>query len=656
MGYTYGAGPQHVVTDKSGNILDGIHLEVWTAKNGTQITALEDLNGTLLPGYVTTDDEGRYRFAIDSDTYPTVWIRDPEGDWWQIEADQLADQMVESIQIVNQIEAMVEGTPQNAFYLGLLPEDQGAAAANTTLINQALVDGNVYLPCGTWYFNDSIRIPSGRSLTGGGINCTFLKAVDGTRRNRPVVTNKSNTLTAHTNPDRYIRISGMSIDANGTNRDASQDPTAVNEASCGIQIACAEYVLIENVYATNGSHSFDIAASMYADVDPVTYPPGPSRWIVVRNCIAGSSEDDAFTTHGSQYLWFTDCAAYNEEGVPRNSYSNGIEIDDASLDVNIINFHAYKFHAGVQIKSHADYPPARRVNVIGAVADSCETGFDIWWNNLNTVDPDTLPDYAIAADVTLRNCRAVNLQDLGNATSYRPALRIRSYNHVHVEDFVMQDSPGSHVIMEYGCSHVDIDGLVSENCWTEPYDATLGLVNAYGDVGENIRINNIQVRGNYPIAGPVVRISQPTIKNLTVSRIHGNGDGTYAAVQLARWDDGWHVEDVIGTGHKADIEILDDTGRAGLYTRRVGDWLPSGVHAAADLAATYPAGESWTPIKSDEATAGGWPSAGLIHTIVSDGTAFQYFYAASTTAPQIQYRVGDATGWGAWQAIGLTAA
>lgn len=367
------------------------------------------------------------------------------------------------------------------------------AAANLALINAALMAGNVVLPPGTVWVNDAVRVPSYRTLSGAGMGRTWLKMIDGVASNTPVVTNLSNLNVPRTVPDVQLRIADLSIDGNRKKRNS--DPQ-VNENGCALRLSCVEHALVERVYAVNGTHSFDAAASVYMDgslalSDPNKRPPGPSRWVTFRDCVAGGSDDDAFTTHDSQYISYINCRAINHESKPRDGASNGFEIDDGSQDVLIEGCYAYGFRYGVEVKGHAQNIPARRVGVLNTTADSCDYGFGIFWDSYAT-DP-TLP-----TDVWLKGCQSINNRDVmgydaGFGYSYHNSITIGGYSHVTVDDFVVRDTPFGNIHLYNGASNIRIRSVVGENVWSMPY-STRGFVHVMATAGDDIQIKGVELR------------------------------------------------------------------------------------------------------------------------------------------------------------------
>jgi len=462
----------------------------------------------------------------------------------------------------------------DAVAAGAVAGSPTSAALNTQVINNLLTGGNVSLPAGTFWINDSIKIPSYRWLHGAGQGLTWIKMVDGAPFNSPAVTNSGNTFTSHTTPNVYLRISDLSVDGGRANRAAG---TSVNEGGCAIQLACVEHSTIERVHATNGQHSFDISASMYRDDGPALYAQGPSRWVTVRDCVgeyATGQTDDQFTTHHSQHIWFENCVAINPTARVTYNNSHGFEADDGSQDIVFKNCYAYGFNSGFQAKGHPLGPPARRVTFEDCVADTCRVGFDIQSLDATTYDGSdgALPTgYAVSADVQVIRGRVRNITDtLGDGSNDQMAVRLVGYTDVEIRDLIVQDSPRGFIKLQDHCGRIVLDTIVFENSWTAPpaYAVTKGLgaiavgtaagtdpaTDPLRPAGDHITIKNVVVRTAGIAANtPVISVAQNTNTYLTIDGVEASGSGNGAVVYQAGAGTDWSVTNLDVSGWTSDI-------------------------------------------------------------------------------------------------------
>lgn len=94
---TFDAG---VIQDQAGNVVAGYRIDVYTAATGgSPVTALYDMTGILLPGYVLSSSEvgpnrGRVRFQA-SDAFSLLWADDgnPASDRWPVPAVETYTQL-----------------------------------------------------------------------------------------------------------------------------------------------------------------------------------------------------------------------------------------------------------------------------------------------------------------------------------------------------------------------------------------------------------------------------------------------------------------------------------------------------------------------------------------------------------------------------------
>ncbi len=147
MTQTFGTLPSDVVMDASGNVRSGIRLDVYPdrasaiAETG-RITALRNLAGTALPGYVTSSAKGRFEFTIDGDPRTRVAVRDPSGDVWDLGAIETDD--LQALLDPNTGKLRADQTPTNVGK----PRYWGSVASQAAMI--ALGSGSDRPVTGDW--------------------------------------------------------------------------------------------------------------------------------------------------------------------------------------------------------------------------------------------------------------------------------------------------------------------------------------------------------------------------------------------------------------------------------------------------------------------------------------------------------------------------
>ena len=498
---------------------------------------------------------------------------------------------------------------QDASVLGVSPQDtQNAAVAaiNTTLINSALQAGDVVLPAGTIWVDDAIRVPSYRRLVGAGIDKTLLKMIDGIDRNIPVLTNALNRYQPRTLPDRYLYIADLSIDGNSANRQYQPYPYETEYGS-GLSLAGVEYAVVERVYSHNvaAAHSFDVTSSVYPTQNEYTYPVGPSRWVVLRDCVAGSSGDDAYTTHGSRYLVFDNCQAYNEEPgpEPRNTYSFGFEFDDTSQDCAAINCYAYGFAGGFTAKGHLGALPAIDAVWYNCTADTCGYGFQILWDNSD--HPSPTPE--MASNCYVLQCKVINARNVNpDPQTYLPAVRVSGFTNVHISDLRLDNCPQSEaVLIISGSTGVYVDGVVAKGSCTDLDAPDKGMINIISGFGDDIHVRNVRRFGTS--VHPLVRVtSSSECETLRIENVYGAGTGAasgYGAVHVGTVNSPeWDIRGVHASGYESDIKVLSGS-YAGSYRLQL--WPREVYGTAAPTTGVWSRGDKcWNRTASASATAG----------------------------------------------------
>lgn len=407
--------------------------------------------------------------------------------------------------------AIVTGLVPNA------PTDHAASLNNAQLINTALRtgDGHAEIPAGVYTLADDtagsariIGLPDNARLTGAGQTLTTLRAQTGSPLNQAVVANDLHTDTAHTTPNVNLYIADMTVDGNIGNRTSVPNP---NSSGCAVTFRCVEDSLIERVYALNGNHSFDVSASVYQDnnlpvTDPGKRPIGPSLRNTLRDCKAGGSGDDAFTTHNSDWTRFERCQAINHEDKPRSGNSNGFEIDDGSRWTYLGDCVSRGFSAAYESKGHPQNIPAQWTTFERCHAEWSRYGFWIFWE-------DHLGPDGFAYGAVLRDCTATDLGDvLGYDASlgyaYHPSLLVGQYDGVLVENFRTWDSATSCAVFSGGTTHVRVDGIDMTDCWWRPYQPqSRATVQVSDTAGVDIRISNVTVRTAHHVRPSAVGIA-----------------------------------------------------------------------------------------------------------------------------------------------------
>lgn len=432
---------------------------------------------------------------------------------------------------------------------------------DTAAIQAALaVGGDIVLPAGTFLVSDELRVKSNTRVYGAGIGVTTVKMAEGVSQWLNVFTNAGNTRLAHSTYDGGIRIGDMTIDGSGFDRLSTgwqYDATS----GCCVGFSTVEDSIIERVHAIHGYyHGIDVAASVYYDgPDPSVLAEGPSRNIVIRDCIAETPfMDDGITTHHSEKIRIERCKSIYV-GTPLSNSQQGFEIDEGSRDVVLDTCYSSGWCKAFQVKGHDTSRAATRVELLHCIAENSNYGFEITHKR-----PSDLP-FVSAKDVSLVDCHVLSTT-LTFPTLYTEllALKISGYANVRVKGFSSRNSTNGSIWIINGAENVILEDIVFENTHTAPADPSLGMIHVPGaSVIRGLTLRNIKSRT--AAVAPVIRVNDATSTDLIIDRVQGTGSAaTYGAVNLAQMVAGWLVSGIKSTGYLADISI-DAGGFVGTY-------------------------------------------------------------------------------------------
>ncbi|WP_340033086.1 peptidase G2 autoproteolytic cleavage domain-containing protein [Bacillus sp. FSL K6-0138] len=308
---------------------------------------------------------------------------------------------------------------------------------STEAFRKAVGDGNVrvHLSAGTYVVRGA-KLPSWTYLIGQGKGVTILKLHEDTPASEWVITNAD-----YENGNRNIFVQGMSLDWN-PDRQGGVGATGGQHSSC-LTFANVKFGWVKDVEAINaGLHGFDITAPTYDHLASTQYTKDGCRYIWLDNCVAYGAGDDGITTHYSEYIFISNSYSFDQRGTAHpkgQSNSNGIEIDDGSKHVWLINNFTSGNIRGVEVKAHKEWPAARNVHVIGHVSYHDVRCFDLRHIGHHKAED---PESTTAYDVTLTDCTAIEpiFNDMYEGLSPR-ALVISAYKNVAVSNFTAIGDP-----------------------------------------------------------------------------------------------------------------------------------------------------------------------------------------------------------------------
>ncbi|MEC3756660.1 peptidase G2 autoproteolytic cleavage domain-containing protein [Bacillus halotolerans] len=343
-------------------------------------------------------------------------------------------------------------------------EDFGAVPDgrdNTEAFRKAIGNGRVKVnvPAGE-YLVQGIKLPSWTTIVGQGKGITVIKLHEDTPAHEWVITNDD-----YQNGNRNIFVQGMSLDWNPNRQCGVKNPGG-QFSSC-LTFAKVEYGWIRDVEAINaGLHGIDITSPTYDHLPDTDWTKDGSKYIWIDNCVAYGSGDDGITTHYSEYIFISNCHSGNPRGTEFAegvSNSNGIEIDDGSKHVWLLNNFTSGNIRGVEVKAHAMWPASQNVHIIGHVSYRDVRAFDLRHiGHHQATDPESTTAY----DVTLIDCSAIEpvFNSLYEAVTPR-ALVVSAYKNVNVSGFTAIGDPDYDykenpiVALQYRSQNITLNGI-----------------------------------------------------------------------------------------------------------------------------------------------------------------------------------------------------
>ncbi|KAA9022948.1 glycosyl hydrolase family 28-related protein [Niallia endozanthoxylica] len=225
------------------------------------------------------------------------------------------------------------------------------------------------------FITRGIRLPSWTILAGEGKGKTIIKLHDDAPKGTRLITNSH-----HRRGNRNIYVEGMSLDWN-VERLGNVEKTATwgNHSSC-LTYAHVTYGWVKNVEGINpGLHCFDVSSTLYDYSGDGFRALGGSKYIWLDQLNGYGFGDDGITTHHSDYIFISNSHMCDPSGRAHKkgfSNSNGIEVDDGSRFVWLVNNSSARCFGGVEIKAHHNSSAASDVQIIGHLSVNDNRSFN----------------------------------------------------------------------------------------------------------------------------------------------------------------------------------------------------------------------------------------------------------------------------------------
>ncbi|MFK9091025.1 glycosyl hydrolase family 28-related protein [Bacillus salipaludis] len=251
-------------------------------------------------------------------------------------------------------------------------EDYGAVGDGktdcTAAFKRAIGNGRVkvIVPRGV-FITKEIRLPSWIWLIGSGKGTTTIKLHDQASKGTRLLTN-----TNHWRGNHHIFVQGISLDWN-VERLGKEVKTSTwgNHSSC-LTYAKVTYGWVRDVEGINpGLHCFDLSSTLYNYAGDGYRAQGGSKFIWLDHVTGYGFGDDGITTHHSDYIFISNSHMCDPSGRAHQkgfSNSNGIEVDDSSRNVLLVNNSSARCFGGVEIKAHENSSAASNVQIVGHIS------------------------------------------------------------------------------------------------------------------------------------------------------------------------------------------------------------------------------------------------------------------------------------------------
>lgn len=366
---------------------------------------------------------------------------------------------------------------------------------NTNAFKRAIGDGmvKVYVPEGV-FITKGIKLPSWTILIGAGKGKTIMRLHNKAPKRAWLLTNSH-----HWRGNRNIYVQGLSLDWNIERLGNAEKTSAGNNFSSCLTFAHVMYGWVKDVEAINpGLHCFDVSSSYYDYSGDGFRARGPSRFIWLDNLNGSGFGDDGITTHHSDNIFISNCHMCDPSGRSHRkgfSNSNGIEIDDGSRNVWLLNNSSTRCFGGVEIKAHHNSSAACNVQIIGhlSINDNRSYNFRHIGHHSNT-DPESKTAYNIKATNLI--AIAPKFTDLYKDSTPR-ALVVSGYRNVAINNFTIIGDPtydfqqNPIVAIQYRAKNVILNNVSIRDF----KNANIDAVKVFGgpNRAENVKIQNLKI-------------------------------------------------------------------------------------------------------------------------------------------------------------------
>jgi hypothetical protein len=439
-------------------------------------------------------------------------------------------------------------------------EDFGAVGDGKTdcteAFRMALGKGHVkvYIPEGV-FVTKEVKIPSYSMLVGAGKRKTVIKLHDAAPKGTRLVTNKN-----HRTGNRNIYIKGMTLDWN-VERLGTVEKTSTwgNHSSC-LLYANVKYGWVKEVEGINpGLHCFDISSPLYNYYGDGYRARGGSEFIWLDQLTGYGFGDDGITTHHSDNIFVSNCHMCDPSGKAHKkgfSNSNGIEIDDGSRNVWLLNNSTARCFGGVEIKAHHTSSAANNVVIVGHVSLNDNRSYNFRHIGHHK---ETDPESKTAINLRASNIVAIKpiYTDLYANSSPR-ALVVSAYKNVAINHFTVIGDPqydyGDEpvIAIQYRSRNVILNNVHISGFTKASHDLK---VFGGGNHADNVQIRNMVAKHSAPKAIYIGKgIEKAAVEKVAAEAVNGNTVVEVATVHAI-------VDNIEAKGFKSSIVVPGEKER-----------------------------------------------------------------------------------------------
>ncbi|MCY7869632.1 peptidase G2 [Bacillus spizizenii] len=381
-------------------------------------------------------------------------------------------------------------------------DDYGAVADGVTDSSDAIIkamgNGKVKIKLGPGvYVVRGVKLKDNVIFEGDGLDITTLILHENTPSDEWVITNAD-----HQGGNKNIVIRDMTLDWNRNRQNGTMKAMGGVKSSC-LLLAHVTNAWVHRVRTVNPAlHGIDISAPSY-DISDSDYTKNGSNMVWIDHCICEGYGDDGITTHYSENIFITNNVCLNPSGTAHavgKANSNGIEVDDGSKNVWLLNNYTEGNIRGVEVKAHAQWPAPSNVYIHGHESFRDVRSYDLRHIGHHYADD---PWSETARDVTLVNCTSKEpvFNDLYAGLEPK-ALAVSAYQRVNIIGFTAIGDPaynykGTNIItFQYKSRKIDVNGLKISGFATAGSD-----IHIYGgdQKTDDVHISGFTIHDSAPI-------------------------------------------------------------------------------------------------------------------------------------------------------------